>query len=124
MSIFAVATIVAVLMVIGILVVAGSEKNNPEFATRVFLIMLILSAIPSLVGLWFYLWVASWNRGEVIGIVALVAGLIAAVIAFLSFVLAPEHRKVVVLSLMATPLVLVSLTYLVALIFNLTIVLD
>jgi len=119
--------LITISLAIGIWAILYTDKKESKPATIVYYVMIAISVVYLLLGVWFILWISAWNRSEFGGSFPLITITIALIIQLIMMRSAPKKskkRKVLGLTLMATPLFIVVLTFLIAGVLDIYIALD
>ena len=104
----------AVPLAIGLLSILVLGKINVKAASIVYYIALGLSVISCLLGLWGNLWLAAWNSDEPLVKHLDIAGIIVMGIQLVLLIIYRKNvkaRRILGLTILATPLLFVFLTY-------------
>ena len=102
-------------LIIGLLSVLFLEKKNHRLAIIIYYIMIAFSVIPFLGVIWLIIWIITWNTGFAIVLPSIVVVFVVAQLILMArFPRKANARKIIGLTLMATPLITVLLLYLVA----------
>ena len=103
-------------VLLGILIVLFLEEKNHRLATVFYSILLGLSGILFLFGLWADLWIAGYNSGEFGGAFLIISGIVVFGIQLVLMVIVKDVkvRKILGITLMVTPILIIGLTFFVA----------